>query len=190
MASAILSKDLGAFAPDCRSFWVTVERPTSALCKLASRSRNMENRCVCDSLEFIKGYVFPPLNLIGNCLHKLKEDRAPLTMVCSYWPSQPLYPLLLKMEMDIPLVLPAHPYLLQSKCEGHSLTQYNALCLVAWRLSGCTTEASAFRKRLSNLYWPAKYLPPMLCTKPPETNGVVGVVGTTLIPCKVLWTIS
>ncbi len=64
--------------------------------------------------RFIKGFAFPPFNFIGNCLRKVKEDRVHLILVCSYWPSQPWYPLLLEMAVDIPLVLPFNKLLLTS----------------------------------------------------------------------------
>ena len=45
--------------------------------------------------EYIKGYAFPPFNLIGNFTQKMREDQSQLTLVCAYWSSQPLLLLLL-----------------------------------------------------------------------------------------------
>ena len=47
--------------------------------------------------KYIKGYAFPPFNLIENCIRKMRQDQAQLTLVCPYWPSQPLFLLLLEV---------------------------------------------------------------------------------------------
>lgn len=137
--------------------------------------------------RFIEGFAFPPFNLIGNCLRKVREDGAHLILVCPYWSSQPWYPLLLEMAVDIPLVLPFNKFLLTSqRGEPHPLIQNNALCLIAWRLSGCAIESNRFRNKLSHLCWPGTDLPHSLSMKQPGTSGVAGAIGMRRIPCVVL----
>jgi hypothetical protein len=138
--------------------------------------------------KYIKGYAFPPFNLIGNCIRKMRQDQSQLTIVCPYWPNQPWFPLLLETIVDIPRVLPYRKDLLiDVNGETHPLLTTNALlCLIAWRLSGIASEANDFRTRLSILYWPATDQPNTLATRPPGTNGHIGAIGMVTIPCIAL----
>jgi hypothetical protein len=137
--------------------------------------------------KYIKGYAFPPFNLIGHCIRKMRQDQAQLTLVCPYWPSQPWFPLLLETIVDVPRILPyREDLLLDANGEAHPLLTTNALCLIVWRLSGVASEARDFRTRLSTLYWPATDQPHTLATKPPGTSGQIGAIGTVTIPCRAL----
>jgi hypothetical protein len=64
--------------------------------------------------------------------------------------------LLLETIVDVPRILPyREDLLLDANGEAHPLLTTNALCLIAWRLSGVASEAREFRTRLPTLYWPA-----------------------------------
>ena len=50
----------------------------------------------------VKGYAFPPFNLIGHCIWKMKSDQASLVLICPMWPSQVCVPSLLETLTDVP----------------------------------------------------------------------------------------
>ena len=55
-----------------------------------------------------KGFANPPWNLIANVLSKTQTQRARIVLVAPVWKSQPWYPLILSMLVDIPRLLPHH----------------------------------------------------------------------------------
>ena len=67
----------------------------------------------------LKFYAFPPFSCISRCLQKVKVDKAEGIIVVPRWPTQPYYPVLLKMSkmtLTIPknplnLVMPNQPHL-------------------------------------------------------------------------------
>ena len=68
----------------------------------------------------LKFYAFPPFSCISRCLQKIKADKAHGILVVPNWPTQPFYPLLLKMSLNIMtiprkpsnLILPTQPCLI------------------------------------------------------------------------------
>jgi hypothetical protein len=122
--------------------------------------------------KYIKGYAFPPFNLIGNCIRKMRQDQAQLTLVCPYWPSQPWFPLLLEAIVDIPRVLPYRKDLLiDVNGETHPLLTTNALCLIGGdypeslqkrTISGPGYRSYTGRQPTSHTRWLRDRLEPMV----------------------------
>ena len=48
-----------------------------------------------------RGYVFPPLSLLGKCLQKIHREEAIVVMVAPVWSTQPWYPMLLDGHTNI-----------------------------------------------------------------------------------------
>ncbi|KAI9555870.1 hypothetical protein GHT06_018387 [Daphnia sinensis] len=101
-------------------------------------------------------YAFPPFAMIPRCLAKIMREKAFVILVCPLWPSQPWFPLLLEIAMNIPRVFSAHPFLIHSNSlEPHPLLQSKKFLLSAWRLSGDASKSEAFRQQLLHYCWPA-----------------------------------
>lgn len=80
-------------------------------------------------------YSFPPFSLILKCLRKIIVDKATGIMVVPYWPSQPWYPLFLKLSRYELVYLEPHSELLLSPFRTrHPL--WKRLTLVSALLSG------------------------------------------------------
>lgn len=79
-------------------------------------------------------YAFPPFSLISKALEKIIKDKATGIVVAPLWPSQPWYPLFMKLARDEVLHLGPNKNLLLSPFrEVHPLHQN--LILVAGKLS-------------------------------------------------------
>ncbi len=123
------------------------------------------------------GYAFPPFALIPRCLAKIKKEKADIVLVGPLWPSQPWFPLLLQMSIDIPRILSPHHLLLHSPTlEPHPLIKSKKFLLVAWKLSGDALKIKDFQKELSTFSWKVSVSPHQLVTNP---RGKIGLIGTT-----------
>ena len=86
----------------------------------------------------------------------LIEDESEFILVCPFRPTQLWSTLLLEMVCEPPMVFFPRPNLLvSSQGESHPLCRTVSFRLSAWRLSGITSAAQEFRKRLSTSCWPA-----------------------------------
>ena len=101
--------------------------------------------------ELTGSYAFPPFSVIRDCLSKARREEASILLICPLWPAQPWFPTLLSMACDIPRVLKPMPGLLKSvKGETNPLCSVPGFRLVAWKLSGRSTESRVFRERWSS----------------------------------------
>ena len=67
-------------------------------------------------------YAFPPFNLICRVLKKAQHDEANIIIVAPNWPSQPFYPLLMRLSKEKPLILkPNKTLLISSSRNVHPL---------------------------------------------------------------------
>jgi hypothetical protein len=128
-----------------------------------------------------RAYAFPPFCLVQRCLIKIMMERADLTLVTPYWPAQPWFPSLLELSCEPAIVLPRKQLLLGPAGQQHPLA--GSLLLIAWRLSGDSSKAAAFRARWLISSWEELVTPHQLLTSPPGVVGTVGVFETTQIPC-------
>ena len=135
----------------------------------------------------LHGYAFPPFALIPRILFKLKRDQIDLVLVCPWWPSQPWFPQVIRMCIDIPRVFRPDPFLIHSPMlEPHPLLRSNRFLLIALRLSGVISKARDFRQTLSTFCYKVPVSLPDLVTNPRGKNGVIGVVDEVQIPCLLL----
>lgn len=80
-------------------------------------------------------YCFPPFSLILKCLRKIIDDQASGIVIVPYWPSQPWYPLFLKLQSSELIYFSPECNLLHSPFRTrHPL--WRSLTLVSCRLSG------------------------------------------------------
>lgn len=57
----------------------------------------------------LRGYAFPPFNLIPVVLNKVIQDRVDLVLVAPVWQAQPWWPILLSLLINNPVLLPQSP---------------------------------------------------------------------------------
>ena len=129
--------------------------------------------------SLIKGYAFPPFNLVGRCLAQMRDQKVEwLCIVTPIWETQSWYPLLLEMSGDYPQLLPAHPGLLTKGEEQHPLSH---LQLAGWLVSANPIRQWEFQSKLKPYYCRLgenKHQVPMTL---PGGNGVAGVINNKLI---------
>lgn len=88
------------------------------------------------------GYAFPPFALISRCLHQIfAQEVTQLVLVAPVWETQPWYPLLLELCVDLPLLLPGTPDLLTREDQMHPLPN---LLLAGWLLSASIIRKESF----------------------------------------------
>ena len=59
----------------------------------------------------LKGYAFPPFNLIPAVLNKVSQDKADIILVAPIWPAQPWWSLVLSLLIGHPVLLPSSIHL-------------------------------------------------------------------------------
>ena len=89
-------------------------------------------------------WVFPPPILIGRILQKLEFEQSSATILTPLWPSQPWWPMLLRMRAGDPtIVLPSH-HLLRHPLGDPPMLPW---AFVAWTISGSPSARRAMTNR-------------------------------------------
>jgi hypothetical protein len=52
----------------------------------------------------LAGYVFTPFCANFKCLDKIRREKAVIIFVCPTWTGQPLFPVLLELAFDVPMM--------------------------------------------------------------------------------------
>ena len=97
--------------------------------------------------------MFPPFCLIGRCLRKVINDEAEGIIVVPNWPNQIWYPLLFKLIIQIPILLPSSRKLLSlptSETSTHPL--WKNLNMLVCVISGKTNSNRDCLRQLSTSY--------------------------------------
>ena len=127
-------------------------------------------------------YAFPPFCLIGRCLRKVREEKASLVLVAPIWRSQPWYPALLELLIDLPLTLPDNPELLMDPFGvPHPLVVSGQLQLAAWKLSGVDSLQQEFQQKFPSCWHRDGAQEQILHTKVHGKDGIAGVLKEKLI---------
>jgi hypothetical protein len=137
-----------------------------------------------------KGYVFPPICMIGRCLAKIENDKAVAVVITPVWNTQTWYGKILQMLIDYPILLPMSEHMLTGPTgQPHPLAQDRKFQLAAWKVSGDVGERKVFLSRLSESWASPEGLVHNPLTTPPGVNGVAGVWKNKWIPFEPLWQI-
>ena len=96
-------------------------------------------------------YAFPPLSMIGRVLREVKKDQSKMMIVKPTWQSQSWYPILFKMTIKNPILLPNHLKVLLSTGEINPPIQNLSLRLAAWLVSSKVYLQERNQKALSTL---------------------------------------
>ena len=90
----------------------------------------------------LKGYANSPLNLIGKVLSQTQRQQTELVLIAPVWKGQPCYPMLLKMLVMVPSLLPPKGDQIQptDPVNDPDITPQLAM----WTISGRDTESANF----------------------------------------------
>ena len=109
---------------------------------LASPVVVSRNTFLLDWGQFHVVYVFPPLAILHNVLHKIRQDRARAILIAPRWPRRGWYSQILDMLVEVPLELSSLYNMLSQHGALHPDPDF--LELVAWKLSGIDSEHRNF----------------------------------------------
>jgi hypothetical protein len=96
-------------------------------------------------------YLFPPTAIIQKCLEKIEMSSNLFLAILPVWPNRVWYPLLMKLVVDPPIMLPVTRDLLTQGLGQRNLKRHNrpdTMRLAAWNLSGRLSLREDFLKRL------------------------------------------
>lgn len=103
-----------------------------------------------DALSFLwEGlwmYLFPPIPLLLEVLHRIAQCQCEAVLVAPAWPAQTWFSLLLQLSVDHPRLLPATRTLLRQPNSQIFHQNPSLLALHAWRLSGPLSKRKATRR--------------------------------------------
>ena len=83
-------------------------------------------------------YAFPLFCLMSRILHRVGQERTPsMLLITPTWHTQPWYPSLLQISVEIPVILPRTNSLLKDPFrKKHPFINNKTLRLAAWKISG------------------------------------------------------
>jgi hypothetical protein len=128
----------------------------------------------------MKAYANPPWSLVGRVLAQAQQQDADLILIAPVWKSQPWYPALLEMSVDLPRLLPMVDSLIQPT---HPQSRPDLLPqLAVWSISGKSTNTNSFRRKLRNSCSHHGGRNPPKHTSHNSRSGLAGVVQGASIP--------
>ena len=120
-------------------------------------------------------YLYPPLSLAHQSLHKIRREEAEAIVVLPYWPRRGWLPLLLEMLVDHPVRLPQFPGLVVDPL-GETHPDLQTLSLTAWRVSGVHSRQLAFQQTLQPRSRPLCDPLPGAFTPPEKVEDILWLV--------------
>ena len=97
----------------------------------------------------LRGYAFPPFNLISKTLEKVTIDQTELILVVPVWQAQPWWPVLLRLLISQPVLLLNSPTLLTDPTDLNRVyPMYPRLHLAVFHISTNVSKLRAFQELL------------------------------------------
>ena len=128
-------------------------------------------------------YAFPPFSLILQCLGKISREEASGVVLVPLWPTQPWFPMLVRMLILTPLVLPLEVLqLLFKKDSKHPL--HKKLRMVACPVSGKDVRCKAFQNGPLISCVPHAQKISRININTILKDGIISVLERKLIPCQ------
>ena len=95
-------------------------------------------------------FCFPPFSIILKVLQKLREEEGEMCLIVPFWKTQPFFPMLGRLLIENPVILPDRKDLLSHPVKGchHPLLEKKRLRLLACRLSGKILKNKAYLNKL------------------------------------------
>ena len=110
-----------------------------------------------------------------------------MILITPLWATQTWYPLILRMSINHPHLLPHHPQLLRNpQGKLHPLIENSNLQLVAWTISGIPFLGREYQRKLHSSYPMLEGRGQEIIMMAPGRSGVVGAADGKLIPLVVL----
>jgi hypothetical protein len=122
------------------------------------------------------GYAYPPTGFLMEVLHKVARSRCEILLVAPLWQTQPWFPLLMNLLVDVPRSLPIHNKLLMQPGRPIYHQTVGTLRLHVWRLSSDPSRRQVFLETCRHTSLGKTVSPRHERTKP---NGVSMYVGAT-----------
>lgn len=138
----------------------------------------------CQKWNSQRFYAFPPFCVIMKCLSKIFDDKAEGIIIVPLWFTQAWFPKLLKMLIDTPVILPLNVLYLPYSTKRHPLKE--KLRLMACLVSGNSTKAAEFQRKLPQSLSPLGAKVPRLSMQDILKNGIISVVHGKLVPCVLM----
>jgi len=129
------------------------------------------------------GYCFPPFSLIPQILQKVQEDEADICIIVPFWKNQNFFPVLGRLLVDYPLLLPNKKNLLINPTDPksqHSIIY--RLHLTACKLSGKPCKVAEFQQKARISLSQGGDQGLSNNTRPTQQNGFNFVVNGVTIP--------
>jgi len=109
-----LDDSSSSLLPDKQEVWptgsgpicISPDPPTGLLLQLEARSSSRGNRYFHQSWSQFQGFANPPWYLLLPTLAKIQREKARVVVVAPLWRTQPWYPFLLLLLIEIPLLIP------------------------------------------------------------------------------------
>ena len=101
-----------------------------------------------DWKEFELCYCFPYFSMIGRCIQKVQNDRAHVILVVPLWTTQTLFPVLMSLLVDHPIILPRVEKILQLPHKEGTHPLAKQMVLIICKVSGNVTEIGGFQNQL------------------------------------------
>ena len=124
-------------------------------------------------------YLFPPFPLLPEVLRRISLTHCQAILIAPAWPSQPWFPLLLRLLVDLPRQLPLTRTLLRQPSSRVFHQEPLCLSLHAWRLSGPLSNERDFQRT-----WHSELLQHTACQHSLSTTAS-GDFSVTGLPSRV-----
>ena len=104
----------------------------------------------------LQGFTHPPWCLLLPTLAKIQREKAKIVVLTLLWRTQPWYPLLLQLLIDISLLIPAQENIVIYPPQQEFIMLAGVPWLVVWPLSGVRKDQEVFQKRLQGFWYPPR----------------------------------
>ena len=126
-------------------------------------------------------YLFPPFSLLPRVLQKVRAEKVEAIVIAPLWTMQLWFPMLLRMIIDNPRILPPTAQILQLPQSEQSHPLAARMTLIGARISGKPMKAKAFQARLPTLSSTPGDLRQRSSINTIYRNGFHSVIGNKLI---------
>ena len=132
------------------------------------------------------GYANPPWCLVGRCLQQVEYQEGELVMVTPAWFSQPWWPQILSLAVELPHLIPSRPDIMIPTSPTMPPLFENPPQLVAWKISGNPAKQISFQSHLQDCSSHHGENLPARAMTPHGGNGLAGVTTAKFLPFHVL----
>ena len=134
----------------------------------------------------LQGFANPPWCLLLPTLANNEREKAKVVVVVPLWWTQPWYPLLLHLLIEIPLLIPTQENIVISPTQQEFIMPAGVPQLVVWPLSGISGDQEVFQKKLQDFWHPPGGTRQNQHMSLYSNGGIAGVRNRTKIPLGVL----